>query len=61
MAKKLQVKLVKSGIGFSKDQKATIEALGLKKLHSMVVHADNPSVRGMIFKIQHLLEVKEVD
>lgn len=61
MAKKLKITLKRSGIGYSKDQKATIEALGLKKLNSTVTHDDNSTIRGMIFKISHLLEVEEVN
>jgi large subunit ribosomal protein L30 len=59
MAKTLQVKLVKSPIGYEKSQKATVKALGLTKLHQTVEKVDNPAIRGMIAKISHLLEVTE--
>jgi large subunit ribosomal protein L30 len=42
------------------DQKQTIQALGLKRLHHTVVHNDTPQIRGMVFKVQHLLKVEEV-
>lgn len=57
---KLRVKWVKSAIGYSKDQKATIRALGLRKLQQTVEHEDNPALRGMIRKVNHLVKVEEV-
>ncbi len=59
--KKLRVTLVKSPIGYTKRQKGTVKALGLRKLHSSVVHDDTPPVRGMINKISHLVQVEEID
>jgi len=59
MAKKLHVKLVKSPIGYEKSQKATVLALGLKKISQSVAKDDSPAVRGMIAKVSHLLEVTE--
>lgn len=56
---KLRVKWVKSAIGYPKDQKATIKALGLRKLQQTVEHNDQPAVRGMIHKVMHLVEVEE--
>ena len=58
---KLKVKLIKSPIGYSKDQKATVTALGLKQLNSEVVKEDNQAIRGMIFKVKHLVSVEEVE
>jgi large subunit ribosomal protein L30 len=58
-SKKVKVTLVKSSIGCPKDQKATVRALGLRKLHQSVERDDTPAIRGMIFKIQHLLKVEE--
>jgi large subunit ribosomal protein L30 len=49
----------KSVIGYSRDQKATVEALGLTRLHQTVEHADTPQIRGMIHKVQHLVTVAE--
>lgn len=58
--KMLRVTLVKSAIGFNKDQKRTVTALGLNKLNSTNELPDNPAVRGMIFKVKHLVRVEEV-
>ena len=58
--KKLRVTLVKSVIGFSKDQKRTVVALGLNKLNSTHELPDNDAVRGMIFKVKHLVRVEEI-
>lgn len=57
---KLRVKYVKSAIGYPKDQKATIEALGFRKLQQTVEHEDHPTIRGMIRKVHHLVQVEEV-
>ncbi len=57
---KLRVKWVKSSIGYPKDQKATIQALGLRKLQHTVEHDDHPAVRGMIRKVSHLVQVEEI-
>jgi len=56
---KVRVKWVKSAIGYSKDQKATIRALGFRKLQQTVEHEDHPSIRGMIRKVIHLVQVEE--
>ena len=61
MPKKLQVKLVKSPIGYTKRQKATAKSLGLNRLNATAVHQDSPPIRGMIQKIIHLVEVEEID
>lgn len=58
---KLQITLRKSPIGAIFDQRRTVEALGLRKIGHSVTQPDNPSVRGMIFKIKHMVEVVEVD
>lgn len=57
----LKVTYVKSTIGYAKDQKDTVRSLGLRKLHQSVVHKDTPGIRGMIFKVQHLVKVEEVE
>ncbi len=57
---KLKVTLKKSVIGQKKDQIATVEALGLKKIRDVVEHNDTPQIRGMINKVSHLLSVEEV-
>jgi large subunit ribosomal protein L30 len=58
--KQIQVTLVRSAIGFDKTQKATVRALGLRKLHHTVIHTDTPQIRGMIYKVRHLVHVEEV-
>ena len=56
---KLRVTWVKSGIGYSKDQKRTLQALGFRRLNQSVVHEDSRAIRGMINKLRHLLMVEE--
>ncbi len=64
MAKKketvLRIKLVKSPIGYSERQKATVRALGLRKMQQVVEKPDSPQIRGMLAKIPHLVMVEEV-
>jgi len=55
----VRVTLVRSPIGYTKDQKRTVLALGLRRMHQTVEHTDTPAVRGMIQKIIHLLQVEE--
>jgi ribosomal protein L30 len=57
---KLRITYTKSSIGYSRDQKATVRSLGLHKLNSTVVQEDTPPIRGMIFKIRHLVSVEDV-
>lgn len=57
---KIRVKLVRSAIGRIESQKKTLKALGLRKLNQVVVKEDTPSIRGMINKVSHLIEVEEV-
>lgn len=57
--KKLQITLVKSPIGYSKRQKATLKALGLKKVNQTVTQVENEAVLGMIDKVSHLINVDE--
>ena len=58
---KLKVTQVKSGIGYAADQKKTLKALGLGKMNQSVVHDDSSSLRGMIIKVRHLVEVEAMD
>ncbi len=60
MAGQIEVKLVKSGIGFPKGQRDTIKGLGLQKLQQTKVLEDTACVRGMINKVRHLVTFKEV-
>ena len=57
---KLEITWKKSTIGFNKTQHKTIESLGLRRLNHTVVHQDTPSIRGMVHKVRHLVEVTEV-
>jgi large subunit ribosomal protein L30 len=58
---KLRVTLIKSGIGYAQDQKKTLKALGLNRLHKSVLHNDNSSIRGMLDKVRHLIRVEEAN
>jgi large subunit ribosomal protein L30 len=58
--KKLKITQVRSAIGLPKDQKATVRALGLKRMNDTVEQADTPVIRGMVFKVKHLVRVDEV-
>ncbi len=60
-AKSLRITLRKSPIGFPKDQKQTVAALGLRKREQTVEHNATPAVRGMIEKVSHLVRVEEVE
>ncbi len=60
MAGKLKVTLVKSPIGAIPEQRKTVEALGLRKMHKTVELPDNDAVRGMIWRVRHLVEVEEI-
>ncbi|MBK8985187.1 MAG: 50S ribosomal protein L30 [Chloroflexi bacterium] len=57
---KLIITYTKSVIGYNERQKATIKALGLQKLNQSVEHDDNPVIRGMVRKVEHLVSVQEV-
>ena len=57
---RLTVTYRKSAIGYARDQKATIAALGLKRLHQTVEHEDSAALRGMVHKVRHLVSVDGV-
>jgi len=57
---KLQITLTRSLIGRPAGQQETVKALGLRKINSTVVKEDNAAIRGMVFKVKHLVDVKEV-
>ena len=59
--KQLKVTLVRSTIGYNRKQARVVEALGLGKLNSSHVLPDNPCVRGMIFRVKHLVKVEELN
>jgi large subunit ribosomal protein L30 len=58
-SKKLRITWVKSAIGYRQRQKATIRALGLRKLGETVEQPDNPAIRGMLAAVSHLVVVEE--
>ena len=59
MAESLRITLVRSTIGEKPKVRATVESLGLRKLHQTVERPDSPDVRGMVYRARHLLEVEE--
>ena len=59
MSKTLQIQQIKSSIGYKPKAKATLAALGLKKLNQVVEHKDCKEIRGMIKVIPYLIKVKE--
>jgi large subunit ribosomal protein L30 len=61
MPDKLRITYVKSAIGYALRQKRTIEALGLRRLGDVVEQDDTAAIRGMVDKVQHLVQVEEVD
>ena len=61
MAKQLKITLVKSPIGAIPKQRATVVALGLKKMQKTVIMPDNEAMRGMVWRVRHLVRVEEVE
>jgi large subunit ribosomal protein L30 len=59
--RKLKIMWVKSTIGYSRRQKGTIRALGLRRLGDVVEQADTPVIRGMVDKVSHLVQVEEIE
>ena len=57
MARRLRVRQVRGAGGHKADQAATARALGIRRLHQTVEHNDTPQIRGMMFKVRHLVEV----
>lgn len=57
--KKLQITLIKSPIGYSVKHKATVRALGLRRMNQTVEHIDSPALRGMLSKVNHLVLIEE--
>lgn len=56
---KIKITLTKSVIGYPEDQRLTVRALGLRKIRTCAVQEDNPVIRGMIHKVQHLVKVEK--
>ena len=57
--RRLKLQLIRSPIGNTERQRATVRALGLRKLHQVVEHADSPVTRGMVQKVSHLVRIVE--
>ncbi|MGA7676974.1 MAG: 50S ribosomal protein L30 [Dehalococcoidia bacterium] len=57
---KLRIKWIKSDIGYAREQKLTLKALGFHRLNETVEHEDSPPVRGMIAKVNHLVKVEVI-
>jgi large subunit ribosomal protein L30 len=55
----LKITLVRSQIGVPQKLRAVLTGLGLRKMHSTVIRQDSPLIRGMVFKVKHLVEVTE--
>jgi large subunit ribosomal protein L30 len=60
VAEQVRVTLRKSPIGYNKKVREVLRGLGLRKMNSTTLRTDCPSIRGMIFKVKHLVEVEEV-
>jgi large subunit ribosomal protein L30 len=60
-SKTLRLQLVRSPIGGTERQRATVRALGLRRMHQVVEHADSPVTRGMVKKVAHLVHIVEVE
>lgn len=58
--KRIRITQIRSAIGLPKDQKATVRALGIKRMQHTVEKDDTPAVRGMVFKVRHLLKVEDI-
>ena len=56
---KLRITWIKSGIGYEKDQKLTLKALGFHRLNESIIQEDSKAIRGMINKVRHLVKVEE--
>lgn len=54
----VQITLVKSPIGYSERQKATVRALGLRRMNHTVEHVDSPTLRGMLDRVSHLIKIE---
>jgi len=58
---RLKVTQIRSEIGRQQNQRETLRSLGLKRIHDVVVKEDRPEIRGMIFAVNHLVDVEEVE
>ncbi len=60
MAHRLRITQTKSASGHKCDQRETVRALGIRRMNHSVEHNDTPQIRGMIFKVRHLVKVEEI-
>ena len=58
---RLRIQWFRSLIGYERDQRRTIRALGLRRLHQTVEREDTPTIRGMLHKVRHLVKVEEAE
>jgi len=58
---KIRIRQIKSASGHTGDQVRTVRALGIRAMNQVVEHNDTPQIRGMIFKIRHLVRVEEAE
>lgn len=61
MAKQIEIKQVRSGIGRPEKHRRTLRALGIKHHQQSVVQEDSPAIRGMIEQVSHLVSVREIE
>jgi large subunit ribosomal protein L30 len=61
MARRIRIRQIRSASGHPSDQQRTVRALGIRRLQQAVVHEDTPQIRGMVFKVRHLVEVEELN
>lgn len=61
MARRIRIRQVKSASGHPADQGRTVRALGIRRMQQEVEHDDTPQIRGMVFKVRHLVKVEEID
>ena len=59
LSKELKLRLIKSPVGYTARQRATVQALGLRRLHQVIVRPDTPVTRGMVEKVKHLVQIVE--
>ncbi|MBI4553041.1 MAG: 50S ribosomal protein L30 [Candidatus Latescibacteria bacterium] len=61
MGVRVKVTQRRSAIGRERRQRETLRALGIHRMHQSVVHEDTPQIRGMIFRVKHLVEVEKIE
>ena len=59
MEKQISITWVKSTIGYPQGQRKTLKSLGFKRLNQTILHKDSPSIRGMNFKVSHLVKINQ--